>query len=149
MLSATPKAAVFVVVHQDDQCSTTVKHVDLAAVLSKAADFINPAVQNVLTSSLGSSSEDVKAVASQALGGVAIGNLSTYLPFILKQIQSQVSCQSLVANAGIQLIRLEAPDVSTCMSASMCTLSACWSSIVMPAVCVCCLHTAVKLNGCL
>ncbi|KAL3163066.1 hypothetical protein ABBQ32_009489 [Trebouxia sp. C0010 RCD-2024] len=48
-------------------------------------------LQTVLTSSLGSSSEEVKAVASQALGGVAIGNLPTYLPFILKQIQSQVA----------------------------------------------------------
>lgn len=46
-------------------------------------------LQSVLTSSLDSSSEDVKAVASQALGGVAIGNLSTYLPFILRQIQNQ------------------------------------------------------------
>lgn len=52
-------------------------------------------MQTVLTSSLGSSSEDVKAVASQALGGVAIGNLSTYLPFILKQIQSQVDTPNL------------------------------------------------------
>ncbi len=49
-----------------------------------------PLLQSVLTSSLDSSSEDVKAVASQALGGVAIGNLSTYLPFILRQIQNQV-----------------------------------------------------------
>lgn len=47
-------------------------------------------LQNVLTSSLSSPSEDVKAVASQALGGVAIGNLAAYLPFILQQIQSQV-----------------------------------------------------------
>ena len=30
-------------------------------------------------------------MASQALGGVAIGNLPTYLPFILKQIHSQVT----------------------------------------------------------
>lgn len=51
---------------------------------------VGSAMQYVLTSSLGSKSADVKAVASQALGGVAIGNLSTYLPFILKQIQSQV-----------------------------------------------------------
>lgn len=46
-------------------------------------------LQKVLTSSLDSTSEDVKAAASQALGGVAIGNLSAYLPFILNQIQSQ------------------------------------------------------------
>ena len=52
-------------------------------------------LQSVLTSSLDSSSEDVKAVASQALGGVAIGNLSTYLPFILRQIQNQV-CGTLL-----------------------------------------------------
>ena len=51
-------------------------------------------LQTILTSALGSPSEDVKAVASQALGGVAIGNLSTYLPFILQQIQSQVTFQS-------------------------------------------------------
>ena len=59
------------------------------------------ALQTVLTSSLGSSSEEVKAVASQALGGVAIGNLPTYLPFILKQIQSQVGTASLLLSLAL------------------------------------------------
>ena len=59
-------------------------------------------MQTVLTSSLGSSSEEVKAVASQALGGVAIGNLSTYLPFILKQIQSQVDTINLPVTLVLQ-----------------------------------------------
>ena len=64
-------------------------------------------MQTVLTSSLGSSSEEVKAVASQALGGVAIGNLSTYLPFILKQIQSQVD------TAHLQLSLVITPALSS------------------------------------
>ena len=72
-----------------------ISHADPVTACNQKCDLaVDPdvacALQSVLTSSLDSSSEDVKAVASQALGGVAIGNLSTYLPFILKQIQSQV-----------------------------------------------------------
>ena len=48
-------------------------------------------LQQTLTSSLASSSDDLKTAAALSLGAVAVGNLQTYLPFILQQIQEQVS----------------------------------------------------------
>lgn len=53
------------------------------------ADF--PQMQGTLTAALTSSSEDIKAAASLALGSVAIGDLDTHLPFIIRQIREQVS----------------------------------------------------------
>lgn len=61
-------------------------------------------------------------MASQALGGVAIGNLNTYLPFILQQIQSQVCdplecCNAVMVKhdfAGDQMsLRQLHPSVTT------------------------------------
>lgn len=47
-------------------------------------------MQGLLTSSLASPSEEVKGAAAFALGGVTIGAMDTYLPFVLQQIQKQV-----------------------------------------------------------
>ena len=52
-----------------------------------------PNMQQTLTSALAGSSEDIKGAASLALGGVAIGDLDTHLPFIIKQIMEQVWLQ--------------------------------------------------------
>lgn len=49
-----------------------------------------PQMQQTLISALAGNSEDIKAAASLALGGVAIGDLNTHLPFIIRQIQEQV-----------------------------------------------------------
>ena len=48
-------------------------------------------MQGLLTSSLASPSEEVKGAAAFALGGVTIGAMGTYLPFVLQQIQKQVT----------------------------------------------------------
>lgn len=50
------------------------------------------------------SSEEVKAAASHALGAVAVGNLSTYLPFILTEIDSQPKRQYLLLHSLKELI---------------------------------------------
>ena len=47
-------------------------------------------MQALLTLSLASPSEEVKGAAAFALGGVTIGAMGTYLPFVLQQIQKQV-----------------------------------------------------------
>ncbi len=49
-----------------------------------------PQMQQTLTTALAGSSEDIKGAASLALGGVAIGDLNTHLPFIIRQIMEQV-----------------------------------------------------------
>lgn len=48
-------------------------------------------VQEAVTGALeGSSSDELRAAASHALGGLAVGSTSAFLPFILQQIQAQV-----------------------------------------------------------
>ncbi len=48
-------------------------------------------VHQAVTSALeGSSSDELRASASHALGGLAVGSTSAFLPFILQQIQAQV-----------------------------------------------------------
>lgn len=47
-------------------------------------------LQQALTAALGSSSEDLKTAAAHALGAVAVGNLDSYLPFVLQQVHDQV-----------------------------------------------------------
>jgi hypothetical protein len=48
-----------------------------------------PQLQPALTGALSSPSEDTKSAAALALGGVAIGNMDTYVPFIIQQIDEQ------------------------------------------------------------
>ena len=60
----------------------------LIGEIGRVADLSGfPEIENVVTSALQNPSEEVKAAASLALGGVATGNLSKYLPFLLNQIE--------------------------------------------------------------
>lgn len=49
-------------------------------------------------------SEDVKSAASLALGAVAVGNLTTYLPLILREIESQQKKQYLLLHSLKEVI---------------------------------------------
>ena len=51
-------------------------------------DGVRRAVNGALE---GSSSDELRAAASHALGGLAVGSTSAFLPFILQQVQAQVS----------------------------------------------------------
>ena len=55
------------------------------------SDF--PQLQLSLTHALASTSEDIRAAASLALGGVSVGNMDAYLPFLIQQIDEQVGPQ--------------------------------------------------------
>ncbi|XP_065221678.1 cullin-associated NEDD8-dissociated protein 1 [Planococcus citri] len=81
-------------------------------------------LKNVILMALSSSSEELKSSASYALGGVAIGNLQQYLPFILNEIESQpkrqylllhslkevISCQSC-SESGVQQLQPFVPAI--------------------------------------
>ncbi|KAG5674740.1 hypothetical protein PVAND_004691 [Polypedilum vanderplanki] len=64
---------------------------------------IEPLPQTIL-SCFASTSEDVKAAASHALGAVAVGNLSYYLPFILHEIEAQPKRQYLLLHSLKEVI---------------------------------------------
>lgn len=56
-------------------------------------------IQYVIIGSFNSPSEEIKSAASFALGNIAVGNLSQYLPFILGQIDSQSKLQYLLLHS--------------------------------------------------
>lgn len=56
-------------------------------------------LKNIILQSLSASSEELKSSASYALGGVAIGNLQQFLPFILNEIESQPKRQYLLLHS--------------------------------------------------
>ncbi|XP_023811120.1 cullin-associated NEDD8-dissociated protein 1-like [Oryzias latipes] len=56
-------------------------------------------VQGVILEAFSSTSEEVKTAASCALGGMAVGSLSDYLPFVLKEISAQPRRQYLLLHS--------------------------------------------------
>lgn len=78
----------------------------------------------VILSCFLTSSEDVKAAASHALGAIAVGNLDLFLPFILNEIEAQPKRQYLLLHslkevisslsttkAGLQLLLPSVPSI--------------------------------------
>uniref|UniRef100_A0A914ZPD0 TATA-binding protein interacting (TIP20) domain-containing protein n=8 Tax=Parascaris univalens TaxID=6257 RepID=A0A914ZPD0_PARUN len=66
--------------------------------------------EELLVDAFNSSSEELKAAASYSLGMLAVGNLETFLPFLLKQISSQPKRQYLLLHALKEVIGSESVD---------------------------------------
>ncbi|XP_054718633.1 cullin-associated NEDD8-dissociated protein 1-like [Uloborus diversus] len=77
------------------------KHIDLSSISE---------LKTVLLEAFSSQSEEVKTAASFALGSVAVGNLTEYLPFVLSEIENQPKRQYLLLHSLKEII--------TCQSAS-------------------------------
>lgn len=67
-------------------------------------------LEKVVLESFSHVSEEIKSAASYALGGIAIGNLRQYLPFILQEIENQPKRQYLLLHS--------LKEVITCLSAT-------------------------------
>lgn len=61
-------------------------------------------VQGIILEAFSSTSEEVKTAASCALGGMAVGNLNDFLPFLLKEISSQPRRQYLLLHSLKEVI---------------------------------------------
>ncbi|XP_047440069.1 cullin-associated NEDD8-dissociated protein 2 [Mugil cephalus] len=61
-------------------------------------------VQGVILEAFSSTSEEVKTAASCALGSMAVGSLSDYLPFLLKEISAQPRRQYLLLHSLKEVI---------------------------------------------
>ncbi|CAD6191560.1 unnamed protein product [Caenorhabditis auriculariae] len=66
--------------------------------------------ENLAMGAFETGSEDLKAAAAHALGALAVGNLHKFLPFILKQIQSQLKHQYLLLHALKEIILWESTE---------------------------------------
>lgn len=60
---------------------------------------MHASIENIVIESFQSPLEEIKFAASYALGNIAVGNLSRYLPFILDQIDNQQKKQYLLLNS--------------------------------------------------
>lgn len=74
-------------------------------------------IENIVIESFQSPFEEIKSAASYALGNIAVGNLSKYLPFILDQIDNQQKKQYLLLHSlkevcGLELYSILELDVS-------------------------------------
>ncbi|VDK65739.1 unnamed protein product [Anisakis simplex] len=67
--------------------------------------------EELLVDAFNSSSEELKTAASYSLGMLAVGNLEKFLPFLLKQINSQPKRQYLLLHALKEVIGSESVDM--------------------------------------
>ncbi|GJP34416.1 hypothetical protein CLOM_g18863 [Closterium sp. NIES-68] len=139
-------AAVLCVAAGSDQCGATVRalmgnvesaghpaadtHKQLLSLLclgeiGRRVDLsAHPTLPALVMSAFSSPLEEVKTAASFALGSIAVGNHSQYLPFVLQQIDSQPKLQYLLlhslkeiisgraSSAGSQAVELEEGNVA-------------------------------------
>jgi len=63
-----------------------------------------PELKQTILSAFNHTSEEVKSAASYALGNIALGNLSEYLPFILHEIETQPRRQYLLLHSLKEVI---------------------------------------------
>ncbi|EMS55195.1 Cullin-associated NEDD8-dissociated protein 1 [Triticum urartu] len=67
-------------------------------------------IENIVIESFQSPFEEIKSAASYALGNIAVGNLSKYLPFILDQIDNQQKKQYLLLHSLKEVIARQSVD---------------------------------------
>ncbi|XP_010717078.1 cullin-associated NEDD8-dissociated protein 1-like [Meleagris gallopavo] len=67
-------------------------------------------LKTVILEAFASPSEEVKSAASYALGNISVGNLKEYLPFMLKEIESQPKRQYLLLHSLKEVISSSPAD---------------------------------------
>ncbi|KAK4792080.1 hypothetical protein SAY86_022515 [Trapa natans] len=76
-------------------------------------------IESIVIESFQSPFEEIKSAASYALGNIAVGNLSKYLPFILDQIDNQQKKQYLLLHSLKEVIVRQSVDKAEFDSASV------------------------------
>ncbi|KAK8461639.1 hypothetical protein SEVIR_1G073800v4 [Setaria viridis] len=99
---------------KDDSASNSAKqHMALLCLgeIGRRKDLSNHVqIENIVIESFQSPFEEIKSAASYALGNIAVGNLSKYLPFILDQIDNQQKKQYLLLHSLKEVIVRQTVD---------------------------------------
>ncbi|XWS18034.1 hypothetical protein CRYUN_Cryun32bG0007600 [Craigia yunnanensis] len=99
---------------KDDSTSNSAKqHLALLSLgeIGRRKDLSSHAhVETIIIESFQSPFEEIKSAASYALGNIAVGNLSKYLPFILDQIDNQQKKQYLLLHSLKEVIVRQSVD---------------------------------------
>jgi cullin-associated NEDD8-dissociated protein 1 len=130
LFSIAQCVAVLCLAAGDQKCSATVKmltdilkddsttnsskqHLSLLCLgeIGRRRDLSSHAnIENIVIESFQSPFEEIKSAASYALGNIAVGNLSKYLPFILDQIDNQQKKQYLLLHSLKEVIVRQSVD---------------------------------------
>ncbi|KDO42067.1 cullin-associated NEDD8-dissociated protein 1 isoform X2 [Citrus sinensis] len=127
MYSIAQCVAVLCLAAGDQKCSSTVKmltdilkddsstnsHLALLCLgeIGRRKDLSSHEhIENVIIESFQSPFEEIKSAASYALGNIAVGNLSKFLPFILDQIDNQQKKQYLLLHSLKEVIVRQSVD---------------------------------------
>lgn len=67
-------------------------------------------LKNVIVNSFSAESEDIKSAASYSLGHISVGNMTVYLPFILKEIETNTKRQYLLLQSLKEIISYQSSN---------------------------------------
>ncbi|XP_010252337.1 PREDICTED: cullin-associated NEDD8-dissociated protein 1 isoform X2 [Nelumbo nucifera] len=95
------------ILRDDSSTNSAKQHLALLCLgeIGRRKDLSSHAhIENIVIESFQSPFEEIKSAASYALGNIAVGNLSKYLPFILDQIDNQQKKQYLLLHSLKEVI---------------------------------------------
>ncbi|CAI0376788.1 unnamed protein product [Linum tenue] len=101
------------ILKDDSSSNSAKKHVALLCLgeIGRRKDLSAHAhIETIIIESFQSPFEEIKSAASYALGNIAVGNLSKYLPFILDQIDNQQKKQYLLLHSLKEVIVRQSVD---------------------------------------
>ncbi|KAG0496791.1 hypothetical protein HPP92_001482 [Vanilla planifolia] len=101
------------ILKDDGNVNSAKKHLALLCLgeVGRRKDLSNHTLlENIVIESFQSPFEEIKSAASYALGNIAVGNLSKYLPFILDQIDNQQKKQYLLLHSLKEVIARQSSD---------------------------------------
>ncbi|CAL5401785.1 unnamed protein product [Camellia sinensis] len=110
----SPTVKMLTDILKDDSSTNSAKqHLALLCLgeIGRRKDLSSHAhIENIVIESFQSPFEEIKSAASYALGNIAVGNLSKYLPFILDQIDNQQKKQYLLLHSLKEVIVRQSVD---------------------------------------
>ncbi|XP_052204710.1 cullin-associated NEDD8-dissociated protein 1 [Diospyros lotus] len=110
------------ILKDDTSSNSTKQHLALLCLgeIGRRKDLsLHAHIENVVIESFQSPFEEIKSAASYALGNIAVGNLSKYLPFILDQIDNQQKKQYLLLHSLKEVIVRQSVDKSEFQDSSV------------------------------
>ncbi|OAY62667.1 Cullin-associated NEDD8-dissociated protein 1 [Ananas comosus] len=101
------------ILKDDSSISSAKQHLALLCLgeIGRRKDLsMHANIENIVIESFQSPFEEIKSASSYALGNIAVGNLSRYLPFILDQIDNQQKKQYLLLHSLKEVIVRQSID---------------------------------------
>lgn len=101
------------ILKDDGNSNSAKKHLALLCLgeIGRRKDLsVHALIENIIIESFQSPFEEIKSAASYALGNIAVGNLSKFLPFILNQIDNQQKKQYLLLHSLKEVIARQSSD---------------------------------------